>query len=191
MIATWDSPPGRIEALASEVHVWRIDLDPGAARLALPRILASYLGENPTGIELRTGVHGKPALRERPPRLRFNLSHSDRLALVAISGEREVGVDVEVEEVSRDFIRLAEVGLDEERAATIRDATPSRRAAAFYAAWVRHEATVKCLGTGLGAPPPERPVSVLDLEVGAGHAAAVAVAGSAALPLRRFAFPVD
>ena len=101
-----------------------------------------------------------------------------------MTGEREVGIDVEAEEGDRDFLRLAEVGLDEEATAVVRDAPADRRAAAFYAAWVRREAIVKCAGTGLTAPLPPLPVCVRGLEVGKGHAAAIAVAGTEALTLR-------
>jgi hypothetical protein len=37
----------------------------------------------------------------------------------------------------------------------------------------------KCAGTGLSTPPPDAPRQVIDLEVGEGYAAAVAVAGAA------------
>lgn len=165
-----------IETPAGEVHLWQLEVDPAAARLALRQILARYLGGDPDGAELRAGEHGKPMLAERPPRLRFNLSHSAGLALVAVSAECEVGVDVELERGGRDFVRLAERSLGPQAHAAVRVAAPEDRAATFYAAWVRREAVVKCAGTGLGAPLPDLPMSVLGLEVATGHAAALAVA---------------
>jgi 4'-phosphopantetheinyl transferase len=185
----WRAAPRSLAPPAGEVHVWRGTLGAAAARLALRRILARYLDEEPAAIELRTGEHGKPALAEQPPKLRFNLSHSDGLALVAVSAEREVGVDVEAETDGRDFARLAEIGLGADVTAAVRAAPSTQRAATFYAAWVRHEALVKCAGTGLGAQPSKLPMSVLDLQVGRGHAAALAVAGDRVPPLRRFAMP--
>jgi hypothetical protein len=167
--ATIDTPAGA-------VHLWRLEVDPAAARLALRQILARCLGGDPDGAELRAGEHGKPMLAERPPRLRFNLSHSADLALVAVSAECEVGVDVERERGGRDFVRLAGRGLDPQTHAAVRAAAPEDRAATFYAAWVRREAVAKCAGAGLGAPLPDRPISVLGLEVATGHAAALAVA---------------
>lgn len=178
-----------LDASAAEVHVWQADLD----ALALPadgvlrRVLAAYLGGEPAAIELRPGEHGKPALEEWPPRLHFNLSHSGNLALIAVTRDCEVGIDLEHEDGERDFARLAGRFLDTEQADAIHSAPPGKRAAAFYAAWVRCEAIVKCHGAGLGAKPPARPVSVQDLEIGEGYAAAVALAAVEALPLRRFA----
>jgi hypothetical protein len=68
----------------------------------------------------------------------------------------------------------------------VRDAAPADQAAVFYAAWVRREALVKCLGGGLANPPPRDTVAVAPLDVGEGYAAAIAVAGPAMPPQRRY-----
>jgi 4'-phosphopantetheinyl transferase len=134
-----------------------------AARWALRGVLGRELGEEPGAVALRAGPHGKPELARCA--LHFNLSHSGELALVAISPESEVGVDVQ------------RIG---------------KRPAGFYADWTRREATVKCHGTGLWAPAPDAPVAVADLDAGPGYAAAVAVAGETMPPLRRFTIePTD
>lgn len=189
MSDSWESPPTQIEAVGSEVHLWRIDLERSAAHDALRRVLARYLRKNPARIELRMGKHGKPALSENPPRLRFNLSHSGCLALVVVTAEREVGVDVEAEAPGRDFARLAEIGLDEAAAAVVRASPPEWRAQAFYSAWVRREAVAKCFGTGLATPLPNQPVVVQSIDAGQGYAAAIVVTGTEPLPIRRFAEP--
>jgi 4'-phosphopantetheinyl transferase len=157
-----------------------------AARTALRLILGRYLGQDPAQIELRVGGHGKPALADRERPLRFNMSHSGDLALVAVTPDLEVGVDVEERKADRDFPRLAELGLSASDATAVRSASPTRRAGAFYAAWVRREAIAKCLGVGLGPPPPRTAaVSVCPLDVGHGYAAALAVAGTEAPPVRQ------
>jgi len=53
-----------------------------AARWALRGVLARYLECGPAEIELRLGERGKPLLADPGSALRFNLSHSDDLALV-------------------------------------------------------------------------------------------------------------
>jgi 4'-phosphopantetheinyl transferase len=178
-----------LNALGVEVHVWQADLDVLAvpADAVLRRVLAGYLDEDPAAIELRLGEHGKPALAEWPPRLHFNLSHSGMLALIALTRNGEVGVDVEREDVERDFARLAERFLEAEQADALRRVPVEEQKAAFYAAWVRREAVAKCHGTGLGATQPVRPVSVRDLETDSGYAAALALAAAEFPPLRRFA----
>ncbi len=214
MTAGWESGPQRPPALAAELHVWstalhgerdaapelstdereraariRSDRNRGrwvAARRALRLVLGRYLELDPGQIALQLGEHGKPALDASPPSLRFSISHSGELALIALALDREVGVDVEEIDRRRKVTELARVGLEPEAAAAVRAAPAARQADVFYAAWVRHEAVVKCLGVGLGAALPPTPVAVSGIEVQSGYAAAAAIAGETMPPLRRF-----
>jgi hypothetical protein len=134
------------------------------------------------GMKLCVGQDGKPRLAVAPERLSFNLSHSGDLALVAIApGGVEVGVDLERLRPRRDLVRLAERRLPTADAAAVADAAEGpEREAAFYAAWTRHEARVKCTGSGLGGPAPGPEVVAVQLPIDPGYAAAVAVAASTA-----------
>lgn len=136
------------------------------------------------GVELRVGENGKPRLAVAPERLSFNLSHSGDLALVAIApGGVEVGVDLERLRPRRDLVRLAERWLPPADVAAVAAASPGpEREAVFYAAWTRHEARVKCVGSGLFGPPPDPEVVAVQLPIDAGYAAAVAVAAATAEP---------
>ena len=169
---------------ADEVHVWRAELDRAASQRALRGVLAHYLGEDPAGIELRRGEHGKPTLADPTARLRFSLSHSGGLVLIAIARDREVGVDVERIDPRRDVLRLSRRALDPAAAATVRAADPVNRPAVFHDAWTRREAVAKCHGVGLRAPLPPTQVAVSPLDVGPGFAAALAVAGASMPPSR-------
>lgn len=201
----WPTGPQQPTLATGEVHIWRAKLDgpwPGleglpasereraagflredatgrwvAARWALRRVLARYLGHPAPEIALEPGENGKPQLANRSSGLRFNLSHSSDLALVAIAPDREVGVDVEQIEPVRDLLALAERALAPDAVAEIRAAPPADRPHAFYRAWTRHEARVKCLGIGLGGRDGGEPVALADLEIGPGYTAAVAVTG--------------
>ncbi|HEV2726651.1 MAG TPA: hypothetical protein VGV34_00060 [Solirubrobacterales bacterium] len=150
--------PDRLDPPVGELHVWRL----AASATALREVLAVYLGEDPELIRLEKGEHGKPRLADSPRRLEFNLSHSGELALVAVSGEHEVGVDVE--------------------------RVRPKRGEAFYRRWACHEAHVKCLGTGLlrARRVPLELVAVKPIEVAPGYAAAIAVAAPALPRLRRW-----
>ncbi|HET9152822.1 MAG TPA: hypothetical protein VFN85_01750 [Solirubrobacterales bacterium] len=122
-----------------------------ASRWALRRVLGEYLEVAPAAVGLEIADGGKPRLAGGAGP-QFNLSHSQGLALVAVAG-REVGIDVE--------------------------RVRPKRPATFYAAWTRHEARLKCLGSGLGVTPAAGgSVAVRSLDVAPGYAAAVAVAGS-------------
>jgi len=202
----WPPGPSRPPA-GAELHVWRADLDaagwpgperlpaaereraaqmrrPGAAvrwvaaRWALRGVLGRYLDEEPAGIALAPDPDGKPRLEERPDSLRFNLSHSGTIALVALSAAHPVGVDVEEVQADRDLIGLAERALGPEDVAAVRAASPAERELVFHRCWARHEARLKCLGVGIfrEAPPQDASVTVRDLDVASGYAAAVAVA---------------
>jgi len=166
-----------------------------AARWALRRVLEVYLEEPAAEIELELGDNGKPRLCDGNG-IKFNLSHSNGLALVAVTENREVGVDVELIEPGRDLVALAKRALPREDAAAVRTASESECAAVFYGAWTRHEARLKCLGTGLGASPSRRSstsevsdrrlaedAAVENVDVAPGYAAAVAVTGAKVGPI--------
>jgi 4'-phosphopantetheinyl transferase len=209
--------PGPIRAVAedAELHVWRAELDrveaplegplpaedrrraerilvePGrrrwvAARWALRRTLCRYLDVAAEELMLEVGENGKPRIAG-PTRLRFNLSHSDELALIAVTAAGEVGIDIERVDPDRDFLELARNGLDRESAGLVRAAPAADRPGAFYRAWVRREAIGKCTGAGLTLAASGEQLWVREIDIGEGWAAAVALAGPGSLPLRLFA----
>ncbi|HEY7257079.1 MAG TPA: 4'-phosphopantetheinyl transferase superfamily protein [Solirubrobacterales bacterium] len=212
---SWEPGPPEPAGPGEEIHLWRADLDAAswpaqeelppadraraeeflrpeparrwaAARWALRIVLGRYLGEDPAAILLALAPGGKPRL-DRPGPLRFSLSHSEGLALIALGSEREIGVDVERLDPDRDLVALARAGLDPDDAEAVASAGVERRADLFYAAWTRREAVVKCFGEGLGAAAPsERPVEVSEIDAGEGWAAALAVAGVGLPAIRRF-----
>ena len=63
-------------------------------RGVLRAVLAQYLDTPPDRLRFCYSEHGKPSLAGEAA-LRFNVSHSDALALYAIAGSRELGVDLE------------------------------------------------------------------------------------------------
>src|SRR3954452_17172159 len=116
------------------------------ARAGLRKVLAGYLGEDPAALRIRD--EGKPRL-EPPSPLRFNLSHSGDLAIVAVATEREVGVDVERIEEDRDVQRLAKRMFLIAEQAAVREADD--RALAYHRYWVAKEAFAKATGKGLAS----------------------------------------
>ncbi len=197
----WSTPPRSPRAVPGVVDVWRADLSVArngaaadglidllceqerarAARIVRERdrilwahsrgvlraLLGRYLDADPPELRFALGVHGKPSLRGdagRASYLRFNLSHSGELVLVAVTAGREVGVDVEC--------------------------ARARHTAEFLRAWTVREATVKCLGTGLGSAPVAQggtratDLWTSELDVGPHAAGAVAVQGGQACELR-------
>ncbi|HEX3041685.1 MAG TPA: 4'-phosphopantetheinyl transferase superfamily protein [Solirubrobacterales bacterium] len=172
--------PDRLDPPAAEVHVWRGDLDE-----PLRRVLSRYLDLPTAEIRLTDGGHGKPRLADPEGGLRFNLSHSGPLTLVAVSRDCEVGVDIEQLKPGRNLVALAARALEPEEAEAVRSASGDDRVRLFYELWTRHEAGLKCLGIGLGGTPPQPapPLAVAGVPIDPGFAAAVAVQGEA-VPMR-------
>jgi 4'-phosphopantetheinyl transferase len=161
-----------------EVHVWRASRAAVPSDLILAKVLILYLEGKPD-IPIRRDERGKPLLADNRDEISFNLSHSGDLSLVAISRGREVGVDVEQVKPERDLVALAERALGPEDAVAVRTAAGEERTRVFYELWTRHEARVKCLGVGLAGTPtwPSPPVTVENLPIDPGYAAAVAMTG--------------
>ena len=120
-----------------------------ARRATLRSILAAYTGWLPAALTFCLGPSGKPALaRVARGGLRFNVSHSAGLTLVAVTRCREVGVDLErirpqlAAGVAERFFSPVEV-------AALAVLPAEDRAAAFFACWTRKEAYVKAKGGGL------------------------------------------
>lgn len=121
------------------------------ARGALRLILARYCGTRPESVIFQTDSKGKPSLASPANGLSFNLSHSDGVALVAITRNRRIGVDIEalrplpeVAELSRRFLAPGECSY-------ILTLPPQNQAAAFFTCWTRKEAFLKAVGVGLSA----------------------------------------
>ena len=132
------------------------------ARASLRLILARYLNAKPGRLQLDVGDYGKPFLADSKSSqgIRFNLSHSHRLALIAIVRDREVGVDIEfmrpnfvTDDVVKHFFSCAEV----EAFATI---SPAFKTQAFFNCWTRKEAYIKARGEGLSCSLDEFDVSL-------------------------------
>lgn len=140
----------------------RFHFDRDRGRFALShanmrRILGAYLGQSPESIRFVSNRYGKPELAGEQARgsallkpLRFNLSHSQSVGLLALAPGIEVGVDVEdirpIEpEVARSTFSTAELS---DLARLDGDAWLG----GFYHCWTRKEAIVKAEGVGLSLP---------------------------------------
>ena len=98
--------------------------------------------------------------------MRFNLSHSGDVTLIAVARDSEVGVDVErirpvieMHAIARRWLGRDDIADEQE----------------FFRVWTRHEAMVKALGVGLSGTAEAFTGMVAEIDAGAGYAAAVAV----------------
>jgi 4'-phosphopantetheinyl transferase len=127
-------------------------------RAALREILGRLLMEPPGSLRFRATGQGKPELDDRPAEdeshtdrlsVRFNVSHSADLALIAVSRGSEVGVDLErvrpIGEATRIVASFFSPAEQAEFAAIPHAAQPH----AFHRGWTRKEALLKGLGVGI------------------------------------------
>lgn len=151
------APPSRADALlsAGELHRaarFRFERHRRrfvARRSALRAILGARLERDPRGLRFETGPCGKPRLSAGTDSLHFSASHSGDLALVAVAGDREVGVDVERCRPGLDPWRIARrfFASEEQRALAARSGRDLDEG--FLELWTAKEAYVKALGLGL------------------------------------------
>ena len=122
------------------------------ARGALRTLLGGYLAVQPAELIFEYGTHGKPTLAGRyQGSLKFNVSHSQGLALVAVSPDVEVGIDVEGIRPMPDAVEIAARFFSPREAAELRALPAVSRISAFFACWTRKEAYLKAVGRSLAA----------------------------------------
>ncbi len=140
-------------ARANRFHQSRDRCHYVVGRGCLRWLLGEYLSMAPADVRLNATALGKPYLIGDETGLRFNVAHSDELALFAFARGREVGIDVEREWSDVNWRELAERNFaPEERAALLSAAAPSDPRKAFFRCWTRKEAYVKALGQGMQVP---------------------------------------
>jgi 4'-phosphopantetheinyl transferase len=124
------------------------------ARGLLRELLGGYLKRSPVELPLCYGPHGKPKLltdQMREP-IRFNLSHSNGLAVYAFASEREVGIDLELVRPTFAEREVASRFFSDKELADLNRLPPEMRAEGFFLCWTRKEAYVKARGQGLQIP---------------------------------------
>jgi 4'-phosphopantetheinyl transferase len=128
----------------------------------LRAVLGLYLNTPPQCLSFVYSPYGKPALDSESgaDAIRFNLSHSDGVALCAVARGREIGIDVErirsldVEQIAAQFFSQREI-------ATLETLPLDLRRHAFFLCWTRKEAYIKAKGEGLSIPLDEFDVSLI------------------------------
>ena len=117
----------------------------------LRALLARYLGTPAGDLRFCRQARGKPALAPGSggEGLRFNLSHSQRLALFAFALRREVGIDLEYVRPSPTDDRLAERFFSTQEVTALRALPERAQTEAFFHCWTRKEAYIKARGGGL------------------------------------------
>lgn len=124
------------------------------AHAAMRTILSSYLNVSPSDVAFSYGPKGKPALSADLEKsgIRFNLSHSGDYALLGVTRNHTLGVDIEfinhdfgTEEIATRFFSPGEIE-------TLHAVPDAQKSPAFFTCWTRKEAYIKAVGDGLSIP---------------------------------------
>jgi hypothetical protein len=131
----------RVDAFFMEVHRNRFI----AARALLRDVLAGYLDQPQEAIRFAYNKWSKPALAPGflASDLRFNLSHSQDLAMYAFVLERNVGVDLEMIRSDVRTIGSRRIFLSRGEVETLRVLPPEHQADAILNCWTRKETYLK------------------------------------------------
>jgi len=181
-----------------------------AARGLLRLILAAYLNQQPKHLEFQYGQHGKPALADELSRtgITFNMSHSHGMALYCVGLERQLGADIEKIREDMSFEKIAKRFFSSLEYEALQKLPDDQLKYGFFNCWTRKEAYIKAKGEGLSSLisrfavslAPGEPAalldhqldagevnrwSIMDLDVGPGYTAALAVEGKGVTVTRK------
>jgi len=136
-------------ARAARFHFERDRSAYTVARGALRSLIGRYLGLSPDQLVFGYRDKGKPYLASPQGELRFNVSHSGGLALLAFVRSREIGVDIEQRRQLSDLVSLARTSFSPNEYAVFSRLPTADHVEAFFSCWSRKEAFIKATGEGV------------------------------------------
>ena len=123
-------------------------------RRLVRRVLSTKGERRPGAWRFDIGEFGRPRLANPTPTIEdldFNIAHSDRRVVMALTFEGRVGVDLEPVDREIDAELVAEKFFHDSERAVIGGLDGSRRRHRFLQLWVIKEAWMKADGRGIGA----------------------------------------
>lgn len=193
-----DLPPSQVERLAqllsnderarAERFRRAEDSEHFVVRRARMRaILGRYLKQEATGLRFCYGAQGKPAF---PPdaegnRIRFNLTRSQGLGLLAVQVDEDLGIDLERVRPFPDALAVARRLFAPAEYEALRSLPSEEHSIAFFRYWTRKEAVVKSLGRGLSIP-----VNAFTLSQNPGESAELLIVAAEGGATPRWSLPV-
>jgi 4'-phosphopantetheinyl transferase len=136
------------------------------ARGSVRSILGAYTQSKAEDLLFFYSAQGKPTLHRPVSDIRFNVSHSRDLALLAIARGRDLGVDVEWKKEDIEVEKLVERFFSIQESRSLLSQAPEKKIAAFFRGWTCKEAFLKAQGMGLS-----RSLNSFDVDMNVGQPA--------------------
>jgi 4'-phosphopantetheinyl transferase len=141
------------ETLRARRFVYPQDRDRNVRAHAVMRtLLGAYTGIHPAKISFSTNTHGKPRIQnaETIERVRFNLTHSTGIGMLAVSRNYDLGIDIE--HMRPIDAEIAEHHFSQQEFHALRNLPSEQWLRGFYRCWTSKEALLKGEGVGLNLP---------------------------------------
>lgn len=122
------------------------------ARGSLRLLLSKQLDCNAKDITFYYGEYGKPSLIKNNKTLKFNVSHSKDMIVIALCNNYDIGVDIEYIKRDFDVFDIVENYFSKKEIKTLNSLPKPEQTAAFFRGWTRKEAFIKAKAKGLSFP---------------------------------------
>jgi len=113
-------------------------------------ILAKYVDSDASELEIQEQARGKPFLENYP--IEFNLSHSENQAVLAVTREQAVGIDIELFSRLVELEALSKIHFLESEQEWLANYSGTEKQQAFFWLWTAKEARMKITGEGFALP---------------------------------------
>lgn len=117
--------------------------------------LSRYLLVDPGNLLFVTNEYGRPEAKNPEARrlgLKFNISHTDDLIVMAVASGRDVGVDVENITLREAPTHAIAQCFAKDEVASLDNTAPDERQRRFFEYWTVKESYIKARGIGLSLP---------------------------------------
>jgi len=177
-IKNWAIPTELSVPNNKQLHLWRIDLDEIddelqtvlsedeqtrvqrfhneqdrnrfiKARGAMRLLLGCYLATPPEELVFVYGPQGKPFIASPASVLTFNITHKDNIALLGVSREAAIGIDLERVRNKTNFHAIAHRVFNEAIQQELSQLEGAALTEAFFYHWTEYEARMKAIGNGI------------------------------------------
>ncbi len=113
------------------------------------QVLSNYLKVEASSIVFSITNFGKPFVKNTG--LFFNYSYRDKICVLAISRDAEIGIDIEKIKLLQDLETFASFSFSEMEKKIIFESSPENFESTLFTFWTYKEAIIKALGIGLNA----------------------------------------